>query len=350
MLNLTIFLQNKTSFAAAIFAASVLGFSHDHAAAADCPSEDFGKFLAAYSADTATAQRHTASTLNMLALKPATGTDAFAPQTTRVTKAGLTFPLMAPITATRNQGIEVEPVDDKHITVVDKRAGNSNIKIFNFAREACWVLEGVEDWSIDAKDIPASSNAHMSTAENLCYQRARTFGRLGGLQQYALTGEFFEAALENYVCAAASGDPQASLNAASLSLSGMASQLDTPKVEALFKAAATTLADGASSLSTFYCYGNTTLPEGTCRQPALAEKELIRAVSMGSVDAANYLGYAFEQGLMVTKDAYRALACYQLAAAKGNKTAAANLVRLQALVADADRPSQCLTPSTQGSS
>lgn len=69
----------------------------------------------------------------------------------------------------------------------------------------------------------------MNTAENFCYQRAQAFAGLGGLEQYRLTGELFVAALENYVCAAASGDPQASLSAAGLSLSGMAPQLETEK-------------------------------------------------------------------------------------------------------------------------
>ncbi|MBB2888927.1 hypothetical protein FHR69_004912 [Pseudomonas umsongensis] len=170
------------------------------------------------------------------------------------------FPLMAPVGTDKTEGVEVEAIDDSHFNVVDKRAGNSNIKIFNFSRQACWVLEGVEDWSVSEKDLVVASSPTMSTAENFCYQRAEAFGGLG-VGEYRLTREFFEASLENYVCAAASGDPQASFNAASLSLSGMASQLETEKVEILFKAAATTLADGAAALSTFYCYGNNAVPE-----------------------------------------------------------------------------------------
>ena len=147
---------------------------------------------------------------------------------------------MAAVGKGKTEGVEIETVDDSHMNVVDKRAGNSNIKIFNFAKKACWALVGIEDWSISEKELVASSKPGMSRAENLCYQRAEGLGGLGALEQYRLTKELIEASLENYVCAAESGDPQASLSAASLSLSQMAPQLETSKLEALFKAASTT--------------------------------------------------------------------------------------------------------------
>lgn len=62
---------------------------------------------------------------------------------------------------------------------------------------------------------------------------------------------------------------------------------------------------------------------------------------MGSVDAMNYLGYSFEEGQLVTKDMSRALACYRLAADKGNHTAAGNLKRLNAQNAASIKTSYC---------
>ncbi len=314
---------------------------HGSAYADECPSEDFSQFLPAFSANAETQQRLTAMTVKSLVLKPEGEGRTLEPQTTEINSSTLVFPLMAPLATDKTDGVEVETIDDSHVNVVDKRAGNSNIKIFNFSRQACWVLEGVENWSINDKDLVEATTPTLSTAENFCYQRARTYGRLGGLDKYSLTGELFEAALENYLCAAASGDPQASLSAASLSLSGMASQLETEKVEALFKAAATTLASGASALSTFYCYGNDTDPEGPCQHPEEAERELIRAASMGSSDAQNKLGDTFETGRLVTKDASRALDCYRLAASKGNAIALSNLTRLKSQTADATETSHC---------
>jgi hypothetical protein len=334
-------LKKSNGIAIAVFTASLLSLFHGSAYADECPSEDFSQFLPAFSANAETQQRLTAMTVKSLVLKPEGEGGALEPQTTEINSSTLAFPLMAPLATDKTDGVEVETIDDSHVNVVDKRAGNSNIKIFNFSRQACWVLEGVENWSINDKDLVEATTPTLSTAENFCYQRARTYGRLGGLDKYSLTGELFEAALENYLCAAASGDPQASLSAASLSLSGMASQLETEKVEALFKAAATTLASGASALSTFYCYGNDTDPEGPCQHPEEAERELIRAASMGSSDAQNKLGDTFETGRLVTKDASRALDCYRLAASKGNAIALSNLTRLKSQTADATETSHC---------
>ena len=333
-------LKKCNGFAVAAFTVSLLSLFHGSVYADECPSEDFAQFLPAFSANAETQQRLTAMTVKSLVLKPVGEHGVFEPQTTGVKSSNLPFPLMAPVGTDKTEGVEVEAIDDSHFNVVDKRAGNSNIKIFNFSRQACWVLEGVEDWSVSEKDLVVASSPTMSTAENFCYQRAEAFGGLGA-GEYRLTREFFEASLENYVCAAASGDPQASLNAASLSLSGMASQLETEKVEILFKAAATTLADGAAALSTFYCYGNNAVPEGPCQHPELAEKELVRAASMGSADALNYLGYSFEDGVLVTKDMSRAIACYRLAADKGNDTAVRNLKRLNKQSTDATKSSYC---------
>ena len=334
-------LKKNNGFAVAVFTASLLSLFHGSVYADECPSEDFSQFLPAFSANAETQQRLTAMTVKSLILKPAGENNNFEPITTGVNSSTLTFPLMAPVATEKTEGVEVESIDDSHFNVVDKRAGNSNIKILNFARQACWVLEGIENWSISEKDMVVASTPTMTTAENFCYQRARNFGRLGGLEKYSLTGELFEAALENYVCAAASGDPQASLNAASLSLSGMASQLETDKVEALFKASATTLASGASALSTFYCYGNNTDPEGPCQHPEEAERELIRAASMGSPEAMNKLGDTFETGRLVTKDTARALDCYRLAANKGSTIALNNLTRLKSQTAEAAEISHC---------
>jgi hypothetical protein len=334
-------LKKSNGIAMAVFTASLLSLFHGNAYADECPSEDFSQFLPAFSANAETQQRLTAMTVKSLVLKPEGEGRTLEPQTTEINSSTLVFPLMAPLATDKTDGVEVETIDDSHVNVVDKRAGNSNIKIFNFSRQACWVLEGVENWSINDKDLVEATTPTLSTAENFCYQRARTYGRLGGLDKYSLTGELFEAALENYLCAAASGDPQASLSAASLSLSGMASQLETEKVKALFKAAATTLASGASALSTFYCYGNDTDPEGPCQHPEEAERELIRAASMGSSDAQNKLGDTFETGRLVTKDASRALDCYRLAASKGNAIALSNLTRLKSQTADATETSHC---------
>lgn len=308
-----------------------------------CPSEEFPAFLTAFSASSESQRRLTAMTVKSLVLKPVAGKDrrTFEPSTSGVSGASFTYPLMAAVTPGKTPGVEIEEVDDSHVNVVDKRAGNSNVKIFNFSRQACWVLEGVEDWSISEKDLVATRNPGMSRAENFCEQRAEALGGLGFLEQYPLTVELIEASLENYVCAAESGDPEASESAARLSLSQMASQLETSKVEALFKAASRT-PSGALGYASFFCMGNSTDYDGPCLHPKQAEEQVIRAISMGSVDGMNYLASSFEAGDLGTKDMSRALACYQMAADKGDQAGARNVQRLTSQGAGTIKASHCI--------
>jgi uncharacterized protein YecT (DUF1311 family) len=306
---------------------------------ASCPSSDFAQFLPVFSANAESQKRLTALAVKILVLKRTSDPGRFEPQITAETGSSLTFPLMAAMEG-KTEGVEIETVDDTHMNVVDKRAGNSNIKIFNFAKKSCWSLVGIEDWSISERELVAPDRPGMSRAENLCYQRAEGLGGLGFLERYRLTGELIEASLENYVCAAESGDPQASLSAASLSLSQMAPQLETSKVEALFKAASTT-ASGALGYATYFCNGNSTDYNGPCLHPEQAEREVIRAVSMGSTEAMNYLGSSFESGELGTKDMSRALACYQMSADKGSPGGSDGVKRLVSQGSDI-KASHCL--------
>ncbi|WP_223490338.1 lysozyme inhibitor LprI family protein [Pseudomonas sp. A-RE-19] len=331
----TVFLDN---IAPDILSGSAVGRGAD----VSCPSQNFAQFLPAFSASAESQKRLTALAVKILVLKRTEDPGRFEPLITAETGSGLAFPLMAAMGEGKAEGVEIEPVDNRHVNVVDKRAGNSNIKIFNFSRKACWALVGVEDWSISEKELVVSSKPGMSRTENFCYQRAEGLGGLGALEQYRLTKELHEASLENYVCAAESGDPQASLSAASLSLSQMAPQLETSKLEALFKAAATTLPTGALGLSLFYCNGNSTDYDGPCQHPEQAEREIIRAVSMGSTDAMNSLASYFESGDLGTKDMSRALACYQLSANKGNQVGINNVGRLGSQGTESIKASHCI--------
>ena len=306
-----------------------------------CPTQDFAQFLPAFSANAESQKRLTAQAVKLLVLKGTSDIGRIVTHVTAEVGRDMAFPLMAVVPDGKVEGIEIEKVDDRHVDVVDKRAGNSNIKIFNFSRKACWTLDGVEDWSIPEKELSVASTRSLSREENFCSQRAQGFAGLGGLEQYRLTGELFEAALENYLCAAASGDPISSETAAGLSLSGMATQLEYSKVEALFKAAAVNSPGGAESLAGFYCFGNETAGRGPCQRPADVEKELIRAGSMGSAHAIVSLGDYWKSGDLGEKDIPRALACYQLAADKGYESGLSAAKRLQSEVIEPIAPSKC---------
>lgn len=306
-----------------------------------CPTQDFAQFLPYFSTNAESQKRLTAQAVKLLVLKGTSDIGRIVTHVTAEVGRDMAFPLMAVVPDGKVEGIEIEKVDDRHVDVVDKRAGNSNIKIFNFSRKACWTLEGVEDWSIPAKELSVASTRSLSREENFCLQRAQGFAGLGGLEQYRLTGELFEAALENYLCAAASGDPVSSETAARLSLSGMAPQLEYSKVEALFKAAAVNSPGGAEGLASFYCFGNDTAGSGPCQRPVDVEKELIRASAMGSAHAIVSLGDYWKSGDLGEKDIPRALACYQLAADKGYESGLSAAKRLQSEVTEPIAPSKC---------
>ena len=307
-----------------------------------CPSDDFMPFLVAFSADGQSQRRFTAMTVKSLALKPTAEAGRFEPIVTGVKGTELGYPLMAPIPSRKILGVKIQELDDSHSIVVDKRAGWSHVKVFNFSRQACWVLEGVEDWSISDKDLVVASKPKLSKEENFCYQRAEAFEALGAPEDQPLTVELFEATLENLLCAARSGDPLASYKAAILSLSGMAPQVPTDTLESLFKAAATTLPNGAMGLSEFYCDGNELTFDGPCKNPALAEQALMGAVKMGNAVAISKLGSTFASGEWGTKDPSRAMACYQLALAQGYEGANFGLEHLNKNSTTEIKPSYCL--------
>lgn len=334
-------LKSKWFSKARVLAALVCAALHGQAYAVElaCPSLDFPTFLRAFSASEELQRQFTAPTVRAMTLQPAQ-TDLVGPQTRPIDRAQLTFPVIAPVSAAPDEGLETTFLKHDRVSLVDKRVGNSDIKVYTFTRQACWVLSGVADWSITEANFHPSLKPGMNPADSFCYQKAMAYGTLIDVHP-ALMVEFYAAMLDNFVCASASGNPDASNAAASLSLSGMAPQLPTPQVEALFKAAAAASADGVLMLSLFYCDGNNIASSGPCLDPARAEQVLLDAAPKGWPEIASHLGYSFEKGELVTHDVARALACYQLAIEGGSDSARMRLERLRKQRADLPAASFC---------
>ena len=125
----SVFLDN---IAPDIVSGSVVG----RGSGVSCPSQNFAQFLPAFSASTESQKRLTALAVKILVLKRTSDPGRFEPQITAETGSSLAFPLMAAMEG-KTEGVEIETVDDTHMNVVDKRAGNSNIKIFNFSKKSC---------------------------------------------------------------------------------------------------------------------------------------------------------------------------------------------------------------------
>lgn len=115
----TVFLDN---IAPEIMSGSAVGRGSDVL----CPSQNFAQFLPAFSANAESQKRLTALAVKILVLKRTEDPGRFEPQITAETGSSLAFPLRAAMEG-KTEGVEIETVDDTHMNVVDKRAGNSNI-------------------------------------------------------------------------------------------------------------------------------------------------------------------------------------------------------------------------------
>lgn len=339
-------LKSSASFAVAVLASILLSFSYAGISVAEenkniCPSQNFSIFLLEFSAKAEMQQRFALDNVQVMTLKQKGDSEQVEPFIAHVNFSELKFPLLLPIAGFKEKGIEVVKVDESTFHVIDKRAGNSGIKTYTFKLNSCWVLSSLESWAISPENFKPPRKNDMSKSESFLFQRAMAFSWLGWAQKYELTAELFQASMDNFLLAASNGNPEASLAAAGLSYSGMAPKLEDEKLESLYKAAARTLPAGAEGLSYVYCYGNDLAGNGLCKNPIQAEQAIISSAKLGSAEGANTVGEYFETGKLVTNDISRAIACYQLAAQRGNSDAVKNLERLKQSETRMPRASYC---------
>lgn len=293
-----------------------------------CPSADFKVFWQAFASDAGVQRAFVGSTLHSVTLKPAA--EGMEPVSTTLPSGTLGDPLVRP----GQSALELVDmsIQADTATVVDKRQGLSDMKVYQFRRHDCWTLEGVEDWSVDPRTlkVPAAT-ASRTREQQVCYLKGGIFHGLGAAERYPLTSQLHEAALQNYLCAAASGDPDASWDAAALSLSQMAPYLGYEKTEALLLAAFRGQPEAGLPLAAFYCDGGVdTVPGQPCQAPSKAKDTLVKSAKRGSSEALTALGAAWETGRFEAPDQQRALGCYRQAAAQGDSDAKQALSRLGA--------------------
>lgn len=230
-------------------------------------------------------------------------------------------------------------------TVVLRGHQGEYLRTFVFKRQSCWVLKRVEDWTLGGPKL--TTNASPQTNAQQCLKRARAYERLGSTEQTLSTQALFAAALDSYLCAADAGSLEASYAAATLSLSGQAPRLQNTRIQALLEMAAKTHPDAALALSDFYCNEGDYESERVCANPEDAAQALTAAARMGSADALNQLGYAYEVGTLVEQDPSRALACYTSAAGKGSARADKNVKRLAAKGVPSSEQVECIQAGRQ---
>ncbi|QVM89615.1 hypothetical protein JYG34_16470 [Pseudomonas entomophila] len=251
-----------------------------------CPSGDFAAFLRAYAHDPALQRAFVAPEVDLLRLAPTA--EGIGPVTTKARGDGLGYPLFDA------RGLESDQVqswvDGQSAEVIDKRQGLNAIKAYRFREQGCWTLTTVEDWSYEPQARDLAQQLGNTPEEKRCAARAEVFTGLGAREEYLPTRELFEAGIENYVCAAASGDPVLSRRAAGLSMSQMAPYLGFARTEALFMAAAKADPEEWISLAYFYCEGSSLIAsERPCQAPDKARAALTKAAQLAGKPGADAL-------------------------------------------------------------
>lgn len=230
-------------------------------------------------------------------------------------------------------------------TVVLRGHQGEYLRTFVFKRQSCWVLKRVEDWTLGGPRLITNTSPQANAQH--CLKRAKAYERLGSTEQTPSTQALFAAALDSYLCAAEAGSLEASYSAATLSLSGQAPRLQNTRIQALLEIAAKQRPEAALALSDFYCNEGDYSSERPCANPQQAAQALIAAASMGSAEALNQLGYAYEAGSLVEQDSSRALACYTSAAGKGMARADKNVKRLETTGVPSNERIECIQAGSQ---
>jgi len=297
-------------------------------ATTQCPSQGFDRFLIAFSTDLDLQSVLHARVVRRLTLTKTA--DGVVPYQPLVDSRVLHFPLMKPAEPTLDS-VVLSP-DGQSATYTDKRAGLGNIKVYTFQKtQTCWSLTGIEDWSVPDSHLKLLGTPGMFLAEQRCAARADIYGQLGGPERYPLTAEFYQASEEYWVCAAASGNPEASLAAASLSMSEMAPELGLAQTEKLYRAAAKTTPDAWALLASISCDGADPSYFGPCKAPQRALAILEQAAASSNPQVLDVVGDVLSgHGDKELQDQPRALACYRAAVEAGSKKAQVDVDRLQA--------------------
>lgn len=278
-----------------------------------------------FSDDVQMQSKATAGGLNVTMLQA--GGDNVVTITRRMSADSLQFPLVSD-SQTRIINKINAIVDNERRVVVMDRLGEY-FRTYEFSGSDCGMLVAMEDWAIDGGLLLGNPEPGLSEKANLCISRGDYLSALAAQEKYWSLVTMFEAALQNYLCAAEEGSWKAASKAVALSLSGQAPRLENEHILRLAEIAAKHDADAAYFLSGFYCDEGNYTDQQPCKNPKLAEDMLVQAAKMGNMYALVELADSYERGLLITKDQRKALACYQLAVGKGQSRSRDDVQRLQ---------------------
>lgn len=293
-----------------------------------CDYTSFESYFRRFADDAALQQNNTASDVNVTTLHR-DGED-LKPLTKQASQDALIFPIVPDSKTRKNQQIDIIIYDDNRAIVMDKLG--QYFRTYSFSGKSCETLTTIEDWTVGRDVLLVNAEPGLSEKGNLCLKRGEFLSALASPEEHWSLVQMFEAALQNYLCAAAEGSWRSASYAVALSLSGQAPRLKKPQILSLAEFAAEHDANSAYRLSGFYCDEGEYAEQGPCKNPKKAEEMLVKSAKMGSEYAVVELADSYERGLLVTKSMQKALACYKLAVQKGQDQFVEDVARLSTQV------------------
>lgn len=291
--------------------------------ATQCPSSDFVEFVKAFSSEPEIQKAFIAPSVKHVHVTADGKIPKVVERSLNAIDADELKVLLPENAAAANLIIQIK-VPNR--VIVRDEAGHF-LKIFVFKRGDCWVLNRVEDWTLDAVMNEITQSEKLTPGE-LELKKGVIFDRLVNKASPDSGIYLYAAALDSYLDGARKGSPKAAIAAAGISLSGQAPRLENSKLLELFIQASKSIPDAGLGLSMFYCDEGNYDNERPCISPEKSMAALENAAQRGSINALVRLGEVYETGAVVPSDLPRAMACYQEAQRKDPESSKPSVERL----------------------
>lgn len=302
-----------------------------------CPANNFADFVKVFSSDSTVQKAFTASSVKTTHVVAENNIPKVVVRSVKHLPADEFSMLSAENAAGSNLAIEIPFLN--RVVVRDQQG--AFLKIFVFKHSDCWVLNSVEDWTLEAvmDDVARTDQPAPGERE---LKKGVMFDRLVNKVSGESGVSLYAAALDSYVDGARKGSAQAAIAAAGISLSGQAPRLPNEQILKLMNQGFQSNPDDGVFLSLFYCDEGEYGDDKACIDPQKSMATLESAALRGSTQALLRLGEVYETGTVVAADLPRAIACYREASKTELKWSPAAVERLLARGVIADSSIQCI--------
>ncbi|WP_146041220.1 SEL1-like repeat protein [Pseudomonas sp. MPR-ANC1] len=302
-----------------------------------CPANNFADFVKVFSSDSTVQKTFTASSVKTTHVVAENNIPMVVVRSVKHLPADEFSMLSAENAAASNLAIEIPFLN--RVVVRDQQG--AFLKIFVFKHSDCWVLNSVEDWTLEAvmDDVARTDQPAPGERE---LKKGVMFDRLVNKASGESGVSLYAAALDSYVDGARKGSAQAAIAAAGISLSGQAPRLPNEQILELMNQAFQSNPDDGVALSLFYCDEGEYGDDKACIDPQKSMATLESAALRGSTHALLRLGEVYETGTVVAADLPRAIACYREASKTELKWSPAAVERLLARGVVMDSSIECI--------